>query len=112
MADNTIQVSPANQRAAAAHHKAVAEALGSVTANHEEILAWANNLGPVFEEWASELHSVLADRHNFYTDEADEHHNLATGLEKTALMFEANEQRAATAISGVIDTEARGISDG
>lgn len=101
MSYEQISVSPENQRQAATNHTAVGHELHGAANAFDEAASWSQELGPIFKEWSAALGGLIEDRRAFYTEEGDEHHRLANGLNKAADMWDANEAAAAKDIGGV-----------
>lgn len=101
MTHGEISVSPENQRQAAANHTAVGHELHGAATIFDEAASWGQELGPIFKEWSAALGDLIDDRRAFYTEEGDEHHRLANGLNKAADMWDANEAQAAKHIDSV-----------
>ena len=98
-----IRANTDNQREAGNRHNEMRDYLAAIPNNHEEILAWAQSLGPVYAEFAEELKTMLDDRAGFYADAAATEDQLGTGLHKSAAMFEAHEDHASSQIAGTFD---------
>jgi hypothetical protein len=94
-----IRVSPENQRAAGNVHGEVADFLRSIPTNHDDIIAWAQSLGPIYRSVVPEIQRLLNERHADYTEQAQEHEALRTGLHANADAWEAHEQAAAAHIT-------------
>jgi hypothetical protein len=101
MSHTEISVSPENQRQAAANHKAIGHELNGAATIFDDAVEWGQGLGPIFKEWFAALSELIEDRRAFYTDEAEEHHRLGTGLSNAADMWDANEAQAAKDIGSV-----------
>jgi len=93
-----IRVSPENQRDAGNVHGEVADFLKSIPTNHDEILAWVRNLGPIYKSVVPEIERLLNERHADYMEQAHEHEALRAGLHANADAWEDHERTAATRI--------------
>lgn len=94
-----IAVSPENQRAAGDIHGQAAEFLTSIPTNHDEIIQWVHSLGPIYRPVIPEITRLLNERHTDYTQQAQEHTALQSGLHALAAAWENHEHTAATNIT-------------
>lgn len=98
-----IRADTDNQRDAGNRHLEQRDYLASVPSNHEEIVAWARSLGPIYTEFTDELTNLLNDRRGFYDDAAAGEDQLGTGLHKTAALWDDHEDRGSAEIATPFD---------
>ena len=101
MAD-IIRVEPENLRAAAAHHSEAADHLRTVPTTHHAILESLDSLGPIFSELRAAGRELLEQRRLCYEQQADDHLELATNLERSAEYWEQSEADSAAAMRAVL----------
>ena len=98
-----IDIDPAALSRLAKRHGEAAGYLRAVPANHPEIQASVDSLGPIFAEFSDAARDLLEQRRRCYQVQADEHELLAEHLGATAALWRDHEQTATGLIRNVLD---------
>jgi hypothetical protein len=98
-----LNVVPDELRQAAREHRETAERLGAVPAQHADLMATLDSLGPIFAEFRAAGAELLDQRRACYEQQSAAHAELAERLRHAADVWEHQDADAARQLGAIAE---------